>query len=75
MSKSDPDPKSRICLTDTPDEIAVKVKKSVTDFTSSINYDLQGRPGISNLINISSIFSGQSVEDVCREAECWDTVQ
>lgn len=75
MSKSDPDAKSRICLTDTPDEIALKVKKSVTDFTSQISYDLEGRPGISNLINILSIFSGKTIEDVCREAEGWDTLR
>lgn len=36
MSKSDPDPKSRICLTDTPDDIAKKIKKAVTDFTSQV---------------------------------------
>lgn len=38
MSKSDPDPKSRICLTDTPDEITMKIKKAVTDFTSQVNF-------------------------------------
>lgn len=75
MSKSDPDPKSRISLTDTPDEIASKLKKSVTDCTSQISYDLEGRPGISNLINILSIFSEKSVEDVCSEAAGLDTVQ
>lgn len=75
MSKSDPDPKSRICLTDTPDQIALKVRKSVTDFTSQIGYDLEGRPGVSNLVNILSIFSGKTVEEVCKEAEGLDTLQ
>lgn len=75
MSKSDPDPKSRICLTDSPDEIALKIRKSVTDFTSEISYDMEERPGVSNLINILSIFSGKSVKDVCKEAEGLDTLQ
>lgn len=75
MSKSDPDPKSRICLTDTPDQIASKIRKSVTDFTSQITYDLEGRPGVSNLINILAIFSDKSVEEVCKEAESLDTLQ
>lgn len=74
MSKSDPDPKSHICLTDPPDQIAMKVKKSVTDFTSHITYDLEGRPGVANLINLFSIFSGKSIEEVCIEAESWDTL-
>ena len=34
MSKSEADPKSRINLTDSPDEILDKCKKAVTDFTS-----------------------------------------
>lgn len=75
MSKSDPDAKSRISLTDTPDEIASKVRKSVTDLTSRISYDLEGRPGVTNLLNILSIFSGKNIEDICREAENWDTLQ
>lgn len=36
MSKSDPDEKSRICLTDTPDIIARNIKKAVTDFQSEV---------------------------------------
>lgn len=38
MSKSDPDPKNRICLTDTPDDISKKIKKAVTDFTSQVTF-------------------------------------
>lgn len=36
MSKSDVDPKSRINLTDVPEEIVKKFKKAVTDFTSEV---------------------------------------
>ena len=36
MSKSDVDPKSTIFLTDTPDQIFEKIKKSVTDCTSEV---------------------------------------
>lgn len=36
MSKSDPDEKSRICLTDSPDTIVKNIKKAVTDFTSEV---------------------------------------
>lgn len=37
MSKSDADPKSRICITDHPDEIIRNIKKAVTDFTSEVS--------------------------------------
>lgn len=36
MSKSDVDAKSRICLTDKPDDIAKKIRKAVTDFNSQV---------------------------------------
>lgn len=36
MSKSDPDPKSRINLLDDPDAVVGKLKKAVTDFTSKV---------------------------------------
>lgn len=75
MSKSDPDPKSIICMTDSPDQIVSKIKKAVTDFTSEITYSLEERPGVSNLINILSILSGKSVEKVCEEAQGLDTLQ
>lgn len=52
MSKSDPDPRSRISITDSPDEIRQKIKGATTDSLSGISYDPEKRPGISNLIEI-----------------------
>ena len=52
MSKSDPQPQSRILLTDSPPEIAEKVKKAVTDSIDGISFDPQNRPGLSNLLQI-----------------------
>uniref|UniRef100_A0A182NPR3 Tryptophan--tRNA ligase, mitochondrial n=1 Tax=Anopheles dirus TaxID=7168 RepID=A0A182NPR3_9DIPT len=75
MSKSDPDPKSCIMLVDTADAVLEKVKKSVTDFTSEVTFDPDGRPGVSNLITIHALVSGKSTEDICREAEGKNTGQ
>lgn len=36
MSKSDTDPKSRILLSDTDEEITLKIRKAVTDFTPQV---------------------------------------
>lgn len=73
MSKSEPDPKSRIGLMDTPDDIVEKVKKALTDFTSEVTFDLEKRPGVANLIMIHSLCTGQSPEDICQSMIHLDT--
>lgn len=52
MSKSHPNPKSRILLTDSEDVIKAKLKAAVTDSVEGITYDPQHRPGVSNLLDI-----------------------
>lgn len=52
MSKSDPDPKSRILITDSKEDIYAKVKGAVTDSEPGITFDPERRPGVSNLIEI-----------------------
>lgn len=68
MSKSDPDPKSCLMITDTPDILLEKCKKAVTDFTSEVTYDPDSRPGVANLITIHSLMSGKSPEEICQES-------
>jgi len=67
MSKSDPSPKSRVNLTDTPDEIAAKIKSAVTDTGSEVSYDPENKPGISNLLEIFSAFDGRSIDELVEE--------
>ncbi|PWN18940.1 tryptophanyl-tRNA synthetase [Microstroma glucosiphilum] len=52
MSKSAPDPASRILLTDDDTAIRAKVKRAVTDTERSISFDPEGRPGVSSLLSI-----------------------
>lgn len=66
MSKSDPRDKSRILLTDTADEILKKVKSAVTDTGSEVAYDRENKPGISNLLEIFSYFTGRSIDDLVK---------
>ena len=56
MSKSHPNPLSRILLTDTPLEIKAKIYSAVTDSTYSVSYDLETRPGVSNLLQLLAHF-------------------
>lgn len=52
MSKSEANPMSRILITDSREEIHDKIKCALTDSIDGITYDPQGRPGVSNLIDI-----------------------
>lgn len=67
MSKSDPAPASRIHLTDTPDEIVHKVKTAVTDSDRYVRYDWDDKPGISNLLELASVFGDRSVDELVNE--------
>jgi tryptophanyl-tRNA synthetase len=73
MSKSDPDPRSRIELTDEPEVIVAKCKKAVTDFKSEVTYDPEERRGVATLIELMSICTGRSHEQVCEDNRDVDT--
>lgn len=64
MSKSDSSDASRINLLDDADTIVKKIKKSKTDSQEKITYDVIERPEVSNLINIYSAFTSESINDV-----------
>ncbi|CBY00956.1 hypothetical protein IAQ61_011860 [Plenodomus lingam] len=52
MSKSAPNPKSRILITDSRDDIHAKLKTAMTDSIEGVSYDRQARPGVSNLLDM-----------------------
>lgn len=52
MSKSDPNEKSRINLTDTPEAMRRKIASAVTDSTRGVTYEPADRPGVANLLDI-----------------------
>jgi tryptophanyl-tRNA synthetase len=62
MSKSIPE--SCLYLFDEPDVIKKKIMTAVTDSGRTIKYDLQKKPGISNLLTIYSLFSGKSIKEL-----------
>ena len=60
MSKSHKAERSRILITDSPKEIKSKISSALTDSIPGISYDTNTRPGISNLLDILSIFDSQA---------------
>ncbi|MBD3272376.1 MAG: tryptophan--tRNA ligase [Elusimicrobia bacterium] len=64
MSKSASSRHSYISLMDSDDEIARKIKRSVTDSGTDILYDPDTKPAVSNLLVIFSEFSGRPINEL-----------
>lgn len=64
MSKSAENVHSRISLLDDDSKIKKSIMKSTTDSDGVIRFDMENKPGISNLLNIYSAFSGLDVKDI-----------
>ncbi|XP_077202013.1 tryptophan--tRNA ligase, mitochondrial isoform X2 [Paroedura picta] len=75
MSKSDPQKLATVGITDCPEEILLKFRKAVTDFTSEVTYDPDLRPGVSNLVTIHSAITGLDVEEVVQQSVGLDTAR
>ncbi|MGM9586378.1 MAG: tryptophan--tRNA ligase [Candidatus Limivicinus sp.] len=67
MSKSDP--QGCVFLMDSPEEIARKFKRAVTDSDTEhcVRYAPQEKPGVANLMSIYSSVTGKSFEEIERE--------
>jgi len=64
MSKSDDNTKAFISMLDDEKTIVKKVKSAVTDSEGIVKYDVENKPGVSNLLTIHSSFSGESIENL-----------
>ncbi len=69
MSKSAPNPLSRISLLDDEAQIKKAIMKATTDSEGIIKFDIENKPGVSNLLTIYSVLSGKSIETLENEYE------
>ncbi len=67
MSKSDADPRGSVLLLDSADTIVKKFKSAVTDSGREVSYDQEKKAGISNLLDILSIYTGRTVDALVDE--------
>lgn len=67
MSKSAENIHSRISLLDEPSKIKKSIMRATTDSEGSIRFDPENKPGISNLLNIYSVFSGKEIADIEKD--------
>ncbi|ACK68819.1 tryptophanyl-tRNA synthetase [Gloeothece citriformis PCC 7424] len=66
MSKSDPSDLSRINLLDPPELIEKKIKRCKTDPIRGLTFDDPERPECNNLLNLYTILSGKTKEEVAQ---------
>ena len=64
MSKSAENELSRISLLDDEKKIKKAIMKATTDSEGVIKYDMENKPGVSNLMTIYTAFSDYSIEDL-----------
>ena len=64
MSKSAENIQSRISLLDEPSKIKKSIMKATTDSDGVVRFDVENKPGISNLLNIYSVLSGLSIPEL-----------
>lgn len=64
MSKSAENEFSRISLLDPPNKIKKAIMRATTDSDGEVRFDVENKPGISNLLSIYSVFSGISIEQL-----------
>ncbi len=67
MSKSDP--KGDIFLSDDLNVMRKKIMSAVTDLGHEIKYDVENKPGISNLMTIYSALTGKEFAEIEKEFE------
>ena len=59
MSKSVSSPQGTVLMLDPPKEIEKKIKRAVTDTETEVRFDVDAKPGVSNLLSILSACTGE----------------
>jgi tryptophanyl-tRNA synthetase len=64
MSTSLSSEQGAVYIDDTPDAIRKKFKSAVTDSGREVRYDPKEKPGVSNLLEIMSVATGEPIEEL-----------
>ncbi|MDO4517881.1 MAG: tryptophan--tRNA ligase [Bacillota bacterium] len=67
MSKSAENIHSRISLLDEDSKIKKSIMRATTDSDGEIRFDMENKPGVSNLLNIYSALSGRTVDEILAD--------
>ncbi len=64
MSKSFGTDQGKVLLLDEPDVVARKIKRAVADSGREVRHDPESKPGISNLIELMTVTTGETIPEV-----------
>jgi tryptophanyl-tRNA synthetase len=64
MSTTAGTPQGTVLILDEPDTIRKKVRSAVTDSGTDVRYDPDAKPGISNLLEIMSVATGEPIPEL-----------
>jgi tryptophanyl-tRNA synthetase len=64
MSTTNGTPQGTLLIADPPEIVRKKVKTAVTDSGSDVRYDPEAKPGVSNLIELMSVATGESFDAI-----------
>ncbi|HWW52682.1 MAG TPA: tryptophan--tRNA ligase [Acidimicrobiales bacterium] len=64
MSKSLSSPQGKIDLLEDPASIIRKIKRAVTDTGNEVTYDPDGKPGVSNLLELLAVATGSTPREL-----------
>lgn len=64
MSKSDINEANFIAILDSPEKIRQKMKRAVTDSESAVHFDVNAKPGVSNLLTLYSALTERPISDI-----------
>ena len=67
MSKTNSTEKGILEMMEDPARLAKKLRSAVTDTGTEVRYDVEGKPGVSNLLVIHSVLSGTAIADLETE--------
>ncbi len=64
MSKSFGTEQGKVLMLDPPDEIRRKIKRAVADSGRDVRHDPDSKPGISNLVELMTVATGETIPEV-----------
>lgn len=67
MGKSDGSVAGTIYLLDPPADVRHKIMRAVTDSGTEVRYDPRDKPGVSNLLTLLAVCSGQPIDSIAHQ--------
>jgi tryptophanyl-tRNA synthetase len=75
MSKSVSSPQGTVLMLDDPKDIERKIKRAVTDTETDVRYDVEKKPGVSNLLAVLSACTGEAPEKLAERYEQYGSLK